>query len=208
MEFFCGFFFICGMQSTSATHFSYSSKCRRTSMRKTYRRVFDFSNQKARVRAIYFAINDWSRVLVVATYLSICLTPKTLNLAVSHQNILANNSVYKLWEIENAVPIKYRTKNITSKYFPRRNVFQLHAFANTAVAWRFCESSRHISRSCNLQPHQQRYANKISNPKPQYNFHNYIRNTTSPKSPTNSPFWRRYTFLSHLATKLKFLLDG
>ena len=25
---------------------------------------------------------------------------------------------------------------------------------------------------------------------------------------TNFPSWRRYTFLSHLATKLKFLLDG
>ena len=44
---------ICGLQSTSATHFSYSSKCRRTSLRKTYHRVFDFSNQKARVRAIF-----------------------------------------------------------------------------------------------------------------------------------------------------------
>ena len=66
----------------------------------------------------YFAINDWSRVLVVATYLSICLTPKTLNLAVSHQNILANNSVYKLWEIENAVPIKYRT-NPHTIYIPK-----------------------------------------------------------------------------------------
>ena len=82
----------------------------------------------------------------------------------------------------NAASIKYRTKNITGKYFPRRNVSQLHAFANTAVAWWFCESSRHISRSCNLQPHQQRYANKISNPKPQYNFHNYIRKTTFLKS--------------------------
>ncbi len=68
----------------------------------------------------YFAINDGSRVLVVATYLSICLTPKTLNLAVSHQNILANNSVYKLSEIENAVPIKYRNK-LFSK-------FQIHPF--------------------------------------------------------------------------------
>ena len=83
----------------------------------------------------------------------------------------------------NAASIKYRTKNITGKNFPRRNVFQLHAFANTAVAWRFCESSRHISRSCNLQPHQQRYANKISNPKPKFNFHTYIRKTTFPKSP-------------------------
>ena len=44
--------------------------------------------------AVYFAINDWSRVLVVAAYLPICLTPKTLNLAVSHQNILANLGVY------------------------------------------------------------------------------------------------------------------
>ena len=41
------------LQSTSATHFSYTSKCRRTSLRKTYHRVFDFSNQKARVRAIF-----------------------------------------------------------------------------------------------------------------------------------------------------------
>ena len=39
-------------QSTSTTHFSCSSKCRRTSLYKSYHRVFDFSNQKARVRAI------------------------------------------------------------------------------------------------------------------------------------------------------------
>ena len=44
-----------GAQSTSATHFSYSSKCRRTSLYKTYHRVFDSLNQKARVRAITFA---------------------------------------------------------------------------------------------------------------------------------------------------------
>ena len=42
-------------QSTSTTHFSCSSKCRRTSLYKTYHRVFDFSNQKARVRALTFA---------------------------------------------------------------------------------------------------------------------------------------------------------
>ena len=42
-------------QSTSTTHFSYSSKCRRTSLYKTYHRVFDSLNQKARVRAITFA---------------------------------------------------------------------------------------------------------------------------------------------------------
>ena len=155
----------------------------------------------------YFAINDWSRVLVVATYLSICLTPKTLNLAVSHQNILANNSVYKLWEIENAVPIKYRTKNITSKYFPRRNVFQLHAFANTAVAWRFCESSRHISRSCNLQPHQQRYAKIMLNPP--YNFHNYIRKTIFPKySPAIFHLSGDTPFYLISGRNQKFLLDG
>ena len=42
-------------QSTSTTHFSYSSKCRRTSLYKSYHRVFDFLNQKVRVRAITFA---------------------------------------------------------------------------------------------------------------------------------------------------------
>ncbi len=42
-------------QSTSATHFSCSSKCRRTSLYKSYHRVFDSLNQKARVRAITFA---------------------------------------------------------------------------------------------------------------------------------------------------------
>ncbi len=41
--------------------------------------------------AVYFAINGWFRVFVVATYLSIRLTPKTLHTTVSHQNILANN---------------------------------------------------------------------------------------------------------------------
>ena len=46
-------FYLWSLQSTSATHFSYSSKYRRTSLRKTYHRVFDFSNQKARVRAIF-----------------------------------------------------------------------------------------------------------------------------------------------------------
>ena len=39
-------------QSTSTTHFSCSSKCRRTSLYKSYHRAFDSSNQKARVRAI------------------------------------------------------------------------------------------------------------------------------------------------------------
>ena len=39
-------------QSTSTTHFSYSSKYRRTSLYKSYHRVFDSLNQKARVRAI------------------------------------------------------------------------------------------------------------------------------------------------------------
>ena len=39
-------------QSTSATHFSCSSKCRRTSLYKSYHRVFDSLNQKVRVRAI------------------------------------------------------------------------------------------------------------------------------------------------------------
>ena len=43
-----------GTQLTSTTHFSCSSKCRRTSLYKSYHRVFDFSNQKARVRAITF----------------------------------------------------------------------------------------------------------------------------------------------------------
>ena len=33
-------------QSTSTTHFSYSSKCRRTSLYKTYHRVFDFVKSK------------------------------------------------------------------------------------------------------------------------------------------------------------------
>ena len=46
--------------------------------------------------ACYFAINGWFRVFVVATYLSICLTPKTLYLTVSHQNILANCDVIHL----------------------------------------------------------------------------------------------------------------
>ena len=49
--------------------------------------------------AVYFVINDWSRVLVVAAYLPICLTPKTLNLAVSHQNILANNVGVWCWDL-------------------------------------------------------------------------------------------------------------
>ena len=40
--------------------------------------------------AVYFATNAWSRILVVATYFAICLTPKILYLTVSHQNILAN----------------------------------------------------------------------------------------------------------------------
>ena len=62
----------------------------------------------------------------------------------------------------NAVPIKYQTKNTTGKYSPHRDVFQLYTLANTAVARRFFESSRHISRPCNLQPHQQRCANKMS----------------------------------------------
>ena len=39
-------------QSTSTTHFSCSSKCRRTSLYKTYHRIFDFSNQKLRVRSL------------------------------------------------------------------------------------------------------------------------------------------------------------
>ena len=34
-------------QSTSTTHFSYTSKCRRTSLRKTYHRVFDFVKSKS-----------------------------------------------------------------------------------------------------------------------------------------------------------------
>ena len=41
-----------GSQSTSTTHFSYSSKYRRTSLHKTYHRLFDFSNQTVRVRSI------------------------------------------------------------------------------------------------------------------------------------------------------------
>ncbi len=47
-----------------------------------------------------------------------------------------------------------------------RYILQLHTLANTAVARRFCESSRHISRPCNLQPHQQRYVYIISKPNP------------------------------------------
>ena len=35
-------------------------------------------------------------------------------------------------------------------------------------------SSRHISRPCNLQPHQQRYANKISNQKSKQFLNPYI----------------------------------
>ena len=71
----------------------------------------------------------------------------------------------------NAVQIKYRTKNITGKYSPHRDVFQLYTLANTAVARRFYESSRHISRPCNLHPHQQRCANKISKQEPFAKFH-------------------------------------
>ena len=44
-------YFFARLQSTSATHFSCSSKYRRTPLQKTYHRVFDFLNQKARVRA-------------------------------------------------------------------------------------------------------------------------------------------------------------
>ena len=41
-----------GSQLTSTTHFSYSSKYRRTSLHKTYHRLFDFSNQTVRVMSI------------------------------------------------------------------------------------------------------------------------------------------------------------
>ena len=49
--------------------------------------------------AVYFAINGWFRVFVAATYLPVCLTPKTLHRAVSHQNILANLWVGNWWEV-------------------------------------------------------------------------------------------------------------
>ena len=60
-------------------------------------------------------------------------------------------------------------------------------FATNACATRnggFCESRRHICRSYNLHPHQQRCVYKISHQKPY-------------------PSWRRYTFLSHPTTKSK-----
>ena len=72
-----------------------------------------------------------------------------------------------------------------------------------AVARRFCESSRHISRLYNIQPHQQRCVYKISRPKTSYYFQTYIRNAYSRNISHHFPYWRRYTFLSHLTTKSK-----
>ena len=43
---------------------------------------------------------------------------------------------------------------------------QLYMSLYAAVARRFCESSRHISRPYNLQPHQQRCVYRICNQKP------------------------------------------
>ena len=58
------------LQSTSTAYFSYSSKYRRTSLRKTYHRVFDFANQKARVRSNFrdkHLIQYFSRCDVLAS---------------------------------------------------------------------------------------------------------------------------------------------
>ena len=67
-------------QSTSTTHFSCSSKCRRTSLYKSYHRVFDFSNQKARVRALtftppYITLIQFSHSTNPAVFINI--SPKT-----------------------------------------------------------------------------------------------------------------------------------
>ena len=63
-------------------------------------------------------------------------------------------------------------------------------------------SSRHICRFWNIQPHQQRCAKKIYNPKP-HTIYKQIFAMYILKFPHHFPFWRRYTFLSHLTTKSK-----
>ena len=69
-----------------------------------------------------------------------------------------------------------------------------------AVARRFCESSRHISRPCDLQPHQQRWLHTISPPKPHTIYKHFFARCVVLSI---FPSWRRYTFLSHLTTKSK-----
>ena len=101
------------------------------------------------------------------------------------------------------MPIKYITKKYHRQIFFTPKKPLIVRLRNRDVARRFCESSRHISRPCNLQPHQQRCANKISNPKPQYNFHTYIRNTTSPKFPQKFSLLAAIHLFARSVTKSK-----
>ena len=102
-----------------------------------------------------FAINAWFRVFVVATYLSICLTPKTLHTTVSHQNIIANCDVIHL---NRQPPVLFL--RIWNFVYIFRIVYVCVRIRNGG----HCVSRRHICRSYNLQPHQQRCAYTISPP--------------------------------------------
>ena len=51
--------------------------------------------------------------------------------------------------------------------------------------------------------YQQRCVYIISKPKPPYHFQTYIRNAYSRNISHHFPYWRRYTFLSHLTKKSK-----
>ena len=107
--------------------------------------------------ACYFAINGWFRVFVVATYLSICLTPKTLHTTVSHQNIIANNGVYE----------RIGCITCTGSFFAYLKfcIYFRIVYACARIRnGRHCVSCRHICRSYNLHPHQQRCAYTISPP--------------------------------------------
>ena len=122
-----------------------------------------------------FAINAWFNIFVAATYLPVRLTPKIFHLNVSHRKFLANRIVL------------YKNRQTPVLFLRIWNFVYIFRIVYACVRIRnggFCESRRHICRSYNLQPHQQRCANKISHQKPH-------------------PSWRRYTFLSHLTTKSK-----
>ena len=85
---------------------------------------------------------------------------------------------------------------------------QFYKLVTASVARRFCESSRHISRPYDLQPHQQRCVNKISRPKTSYHFQTYIRNSYFRNIPPIFLLGGDTPFYLISQRNQRFLLDG